>query len=548
MQRALRRRRVVILRSKWHAVARWGQHQDRMSLGRNFITVGAGTALSRLLGFARDILVAALLGSGPIADAFVVAFRLPNLFRRLLSEGAFNASFVPMLARIRSEDGDPAAALFAGRLLSVFAIGLLVITLIAELGMSGLVYALAPGFAAEPEKFQLTVWLARIAFPFLAFATLAALFAGLLNAAGRFSVAAFAPAALNLVLVGALLGAGWSGLGGSRIAAVWLCWAVAFGGLVQLLLCVAGLRYAGLHLPWVRPALDPNVRRLLYLTLPGVLASGIAQINAFIGAIIGSGAPGVVSYLYYADRVYQLPLGVTGVAIGLVLLPDLSRRLSAGDADGAQRAQNRALEFAFLLTLPAAIALAVAARPIVDVLFQHGVFSPQAARATAATLAAFAIGLPGYVIAKALQQPFFARENVRTPVIIALAGAAADVALSLALFGSLASVGIAIAASVAGWINAAGLAVMLHRQHDLTIDRATSRRMGLVLVAALAMGGALYLACGLLAPWLSPAQPLAVKGGALLALCGGGLALFLALAQALGAIDLKTMSAVLRRP
>ena len=479
---------LVIPGPKWHCLRRWGQHQDRMSLGRNFITVGAGTALSRLLGFGRDILVAALLGSGPIADAFVVAFRLPNL-----------------------------------------------------------VSLLAPGFAAEPEKFQLTVWLARIAFPFLAFATLSALFAGLLNAAGRFTVAAFAPAALNLVLVGALAAAGWQGLGGARIAAVWLCWAVAFGGLVQLLLCAAGLRYAGLHFPWVRPRLDANVRRLLYLTLPGILASGIAQINAFIGTIIGSGAPGVVSYLYYADRVYQLPLGVAGVAIGLVLLPDLSRRLAAGDTEGARLAQNRALEFAFTLTVPAAIALAVAARPIVGVLFQHGVFDPNTARETAATLAAFAIGLPGYVIAKALQQPFFARENMRTPVIIALYGAAADVILSLALFGSLANVGIAVAASVAGWINAAALAVMLHRRHDLTLDRATSRRMALVLAAALIMGGALYFACTYMAPWLSPAQPLAVKGGALIALCGGGLSLFIALAELLGAISLRGLRGALRK-
>ena len=206
-----------------------------MSLGRNFVTVGAGTALSRLLGFARDILVAAMLGSGPIADAFVVAFRLPNLFRRLLSEGAFNASFVPMLARIRAEEGEAEAALFSGRLLSVFTLGLIGLTLAAELAMSGLVTLLAPGFVGEAEKFQLTVWLARLAFPFLAFATIAALIAGLLNSRRRFVAAAYAPAVLNLVLVGALLAAQWQGLAGNRIAAVWLCWAVAFGGLAQLL-------------------------------------------------------------------------------------------------------------------------------------------------------------------------------------------------------------------------------------------------------------------------------------------------------------------------
>ena len=518
-----------------------------MSQGRNFLTVGAGATLSRLLGFARDILVAALLGSGPAADAFVVAFRLPNLFRRLLSEGAFNAAFVPLLARLRRARGDDVAGLFAGRVLAVLAAGLLAATLAAEWGMAAVVALLAPGFTPDPEKFQLAVWLARIAFPFVAFATLAAVLAGLLNAAGRFAVSAFAPVLLNVVLVSALMAVAFAGIANSSIAAAWLCWAVALGGLAQLLFCAAGLWQAGMALPIARPRLDPDVRRLLWLTLPGVLASGIAQINAFIGAIIGSGAPGVVTYLYFADRVYQLPLGIAGVAIGLVLLPDLSRRLAAGDEAGAQGAQNQALEFACLLTLPAAVALAVAARPIVEVLFQHGAFDAAAARETAAILAAFAVGLPGYAIAKTLQQAFFGREMVRAPMLVAIAGAVADVVLSLTLFPRLGGAGIAVAASAAGWINALGLALLLHKASLLAIDRATARRIGLMLVAALAMGGALVFARDGMAAWLAAPQPVLVKGGALGLLCVFGLLLFLALARTLGATDKATLREAFRK-
>ena len=518
-----------------------------MSLARNFLTVGSGTALSRVLGFVRDVMVAAMLGSGAIADAFVVAFRLPNLFRRLLSEGAFNAAFIPIYARIEAEEGAGGVARFGGRVISVLLLGLIALTLLCEIGMGTVVGLLAPGFTKDPEKMMLTVWLSRIAFPFLACATLASVFTGMLNARRRFTVAAFAPVALNVVLCGALGAAGLAGWSGTRIAAVWLCWGVAFGGLVQLAICVIGIRRARVPLKLQRPELDPAVRRLLTLSVPGILASGIAQVNAFVGTIIGSGAPGVVSYLYYADRVYQLPLGIVGVAIGIVLLPDLARRLAAGDVEGAQRAQSRALEFAFFLTLPAAVALAVAARPIVEVLFEHGAFDAAATRESAATLAAFAVGLPGYVIAKALQPAFFAREDMRVPLIIACIGVAADVIIAVALFSSLQHVGIAIAASAAGWINAAALAFILHRRNQLRVGRRTSARMGLTLLASAAMGAALYFGVGTLAPWLTAAQPLAVKAGALVVLCGGGFGVFVFIARLIGAVDPRNLREVLHK-
>ena len=518
-----------------------------MSLARNFLTVGSGTALSRILGFVRDVTIAAMLGSGAVADAFVVAFRLPNLFRRLLSEGAFNAAFIPILARIKAEGGEAAAASFAGRFLAVLGVGLVAVTLFCELFMGGVVTLLAPGFAADPDKFMLTTWLSRIAFPFVAFATLASVFAGLLNAGGRFTTAAFAPVALNLVLVGTLAAAGWAGLSGTRTAAVWLCWGVAVGGIVQLAICIVGFVASRTPMTVEAPKLDADVKRLLVLSLPGILASGIAQVNAFVGTIVGSGAPGVVSYLYYADRVYQLPLGIVGVAIGLVLLPDLARRLAKGDVAGAAKAQNRALEFAFFVTMPAAVALAVAARPIVEVLFQHGAFDAVATRESAATLAAFAIGLPGYVNAKALQPAFFAREDMRVPVIIALAGAGVDIVLSVALFPALQHVGIALAASAAGWINALALAFVLLRRGQLAVGRPTLARMGFVLAASVAMGVALYFGARALQPWLLAEKPLLVKAGALALLCGGGFAIFLGVARLVGAVDRRNLREALQR-
>ncbi len=346
-----------------------------MALLRNFVTVGSATAVSRVLGFVRDMLMAAALGTGPVADAFFVAFRFPNLFRRLFAEGAFNAAFVPLFGRALEEGGDEAAHRFGSEALSALLTVLLILTAVAEIAMPLLMYVLAPGFADDPAKFDLTVLLTRIAFPYLALVSVLALFSGALNAHGKFAAAAFAPALLNVVFIAALILIFVTGYAETDNAGVVLAWATLLGGVAQLALVIWAARRIGMNLRLIRPRLTPGVRRLFRLVVPGALAGGITQINIVVGTIIASMAPGAVSYLYYADRVYQLPLGIVGIAIGIVLLPDLTRQLRSGRDDLATHTQNRSLEFAMALTLPAAIALVVLAHPIIAVLFQRGAFT-----------------------------------------------------------------------------------------------------------------------------------------------------------------------------
>ena len=511
-----------------------------MSLLRNFLTVGGATASSRVLGFVRDIFMAAAIGTGPVADAFFVAFRFPNLFRRLFAEGAFNSAFVPLFARELQEGGDEAARKFGREALSALLTLLLIVTALAEILMPLLMYVLAPGFAEDPEKFDLAVLLSRIAFPYLAFVSLLALFSGVLNAKGKFAAAAFAPALLNFVFIGALLIIFATDLQNTPDAGIILSWATVIGGIAQLAVVVWAANHAGLGRRLIRPRLTPAVKRLAKLAIPGAIAGGVTQINIVIGTIIASLAPGAVSYLYYADRVYQLPLGIVGVAIGVVLLPDLARQLRAGRADVATHTQNRAIEFSLALTLPAAIALVVLATPIIRVLFERGAFTAADTEATAAALAAFAVGLPGFVLIKALQPAFFARENTRTPMWFAAISVVVNVAMSLALFPSLEHVGIAIATSTAGWINAILLAVVLWRRGEFVADAALRRRAPLLLLAAVLMGAALYFGIGLVSAWLDDTSTW-VRALGLLAVVTAGVVLFAVFVQLTGAADFRRL-------
>ena len=377
------------------------------------------TLASRVLGFVRDMLIASVLGTGAVADAFFVAFRFPNLFRRLFAEGAFNAAFVPLFAKRLEGEGREAARSFAREALAALTAVLLILTAVAEITMPGLMYYIAPGFADTPDKYDLAVKLTRITFPYLLCVSLVALLSGMLNALHRFALAAFAPVLLNIVFIIVLGGLVMSGERNSPQAGEALAWAVFVGGVVQLLALVYGARREGMGLKLQRPRLTEGVRKLVVLAIPGIIAGGITQINILIGTIIATLQDKAVSWLYYADRIYQLPLGVVGIAIGIVLLPDLSRKLRAGDGDGAIDAKNRSLEFAMLLTLPAAVALVAAPEPIIRVLFERGAFTDADATATAAALAAFAVGLPAFVAIKVFSPGFFAREDTRTPMIYA---------------------------------------------------------------------------------------------------------------------------------
>lgn len=509
---------------------------------RGFATVGSLTAVSRILGFLRDILIAAALGTGPVADAFFVAFRFPNLFRRLFAEGAFNAAFVPLFAARLEQDGRVAAKRFAEEALAILVAALLILAAVCLLAMPWLMRILAPGFLDDPEQFALAVELTRITFPYLLAMALVALYSGVLNALYRYGVAAAAPILLNLFFIGAitLVLPHFRDQPGQVLA-----WTVAAAGLAQLLLLLWAARHAGMDLRMPRPRLTPGVRRLLRLMLPGVLSAGAMQLNLLVGTMIATLQASAVSYLYYADRLYQLPLGIIGIGIGIVLLPELARKLRAGLNEAAHASLNRALEFSLLLTLPATAALLLVPFPIISVLFERGAFDAEAARATATALAAFALGLPAYVLVKVLQPPFFARQDTVTPLRFALVSVAANLALSLLLFFTIGFVGIALATAASSWINVLLLAVGLHQRGFLQIDGRLRRRLPRSLLATGATGALLLLLNHALADLFIGGELQRILALAILVLAGGS-AYFL-LAFALGAVERADFAAAFRR-
>jgi putative peptidoglycan lipid II flippase len=524
-----------------------------MKLYRAFATVGGLTSVSRVLGFVRDILIAAVLGSGAVADAFFVAFRFPNLFRRLFGEGAFNAAFVPLFAKRLEGDGMVAAKGFAEEALAMLTYVLVGFSAIAMLSMPWLMMLLAPGFLTNPEKYDLAVLLTQIAFPYLLCMSLVAMLSGILNSLHRFWIAAAAPIVLNIVLIGAIAAASLFGFTLRPEAGLMLAWGVFIAGFAQLALLWIGVNRAGVKLRLRPPRLTEGVRRLIQLGIPGLIAGGITQINIVVGTIIASLQAGAVSYLYYADRLYQLPLGIVGVAIGVVLLPDLARKLRAGDHAAAADSQNRSLEFALLLTLPAAVALAVAATPIIRVLFERGAFTPTDTLATAAALAAFAAGLPSFVLIKVFQPAFFAREDTATPMRFAAANMVVNALGSLALFflflelGMMPHVGIALATSIAGWLNAALLWSALLRHGHFEADARLKRALAMILASSLAMGAVVGLLAGYLEPWFGAANGIVIQAGALGALIAAGAGVYFAIAHLTGAVRLGSLGAALRR-
>ena len=505
-------------------------------------TIGGYTLASRVLGFVRDILIAALLGAGPVADAFFVAFKLPNFFRRLFAEGAFAAAFVPHFTRILTEDGADAARHFCERVLSVLLAVLLVFCTAMQIAMPWAMYLFAPGFAADPDKFDLAVELARIAFPYLLFVSLVSQLGGVLNALDRFAAAAAAPILLNLSLILCLIGlAPMLETPGHALA-----WGVFAAGVIQFLWLIEACRRAGVVFRLPRPRLTPPVKRLMAKILPGAIGAGVQQINLVIGVILASLLPtGAISYLYYADRIYQLPLGVIGIAVGTALLPLLSRQLREGDEAGGQASFNRALEFSLLLTLPAAAALIVMPGPIVAVLFERGAFDAGSTAATASALAAFALGLPAFVLVKVLAPGFFAREDVVTPVKIALVSVAAHIALSAALLVPLQHVGLALATSAASWLNAFLLAFVLRRRGQCGMDSRLRRRLPRIALATVVMTAVLLAGLEALAPLF--AGTVLQRALALVLLIVAGKLVYAASAFALGAAEIAEIRGILAR-
>ena len=517
-----------------------------MNLVRNFATVGGATLMSRVLGFVRDVLLAAAVGAGPVADAFVVAFRLPNLFRRLFAEGAFNSAFIPLFGRSVEEQGDDGARRFAGEIGSALLFCLLALTAVAQIFMPFVVWALAPGFVGDQEKFELTVLMSRIAFPYLIFMSLLAFIGGILNTYQRFAAAAFAPVMLNVVMTIVLGTVLLMGIEDSTTLGVVLAVGVMTGGIVQLAVVVIDLRRLGFCIPVYRPRYTKSAKRLLALGIPGVVAGGVTQINIAVGQIIASLQDGANALLYYADRLYQLPLGVIGIAIGVVLLPSLTRQLRAGETEAYQRSLNRSLEFSLVLTLPAAVALAVVPHEIVAVLFQRVRFDAAAVDGTAAALMAFSFGLPAFVLNKVFSPGYFAREDTKTPMKFAAVGMAVNVCLSIALFPTFQHVGIAMATTVAGWVNTLLLIAVLWKRGHLAPDLAILRKLVMVLFASILMGFVIHYCAELLAPYLRD-HWLLIRVASLGALVLTGMVAFAAFAQLSGGSDLIGLAKSLRR-
>ena len=464
-----------------------------MSIIKSAATVGGFTMISRVLGFVRDVLIAAMVGTGPIAEAFVIAFRIPNLFRRLFGEGAFNAAFVPLFSKQLEHEGQGPAVKFAEEALAGLVLVLLIFSAIAITFMPWLAYIQAPGFADDTVKFDLTVLMSRIAFPYLAFMSVTAMLGGILNSLHRFTAAAAAPVLLNIIMIAVMSVLTFGGWKADAQTGKIMVWAVSAGGVAQLTMLWIAVRRAGIKLRIVRPRYTPGVKRLVELGIPGVIAGGIAQINLVISTAFASMQDGAAPWLYYADRVYQLPLGVVGVAIGIVLLPELSRQLRAGNLQAVEESQNRALEFSLFLTVPAAIALMAMPRPIIQVLFERGAFNANDTTAAALALGAFAAGLPAFVLIKIFSPGFFAREDTKTPMYFAGIGVTVNIVMAFILFEYFSHVGIAMAASIAAWVNAGFLGVVLTKRGFFKSDKRLRKNLVLMLINSLIMGAVLLI-------------------------------------------------------
>ncbi|AKI02607.1 murein biosynthesis integral membrane protein MurJ [Hoeflea sp. IMCC20628] len=517
-----------------------------MSLIRKFASVGGATMASRVLGFVREAMIAGFLGAGPVADAFYAAFRFPNLFRRLFAEGAFNAAFVPLFAK-EIEGGGPAAAKkFAEQVLSVLLLSLFAISALAMIFMPFLVgTVIAPKFADDPEKFELTVLLARIMFPYLAAMSLVAMLAGILNSLRRYFLAALAPVLLNVVLVASLVAAGYLDLSAPIIGEV-LGWSVTVSGLLQLGLLVWALKREGFGLGFVRPRLTPAVKRLLWLALPAAVTGGITQINLLIGQIIASAQDGAIAIINYADRLNQLPLGVIGIAIGVVLLPELSRALQAGDMKEAKYLQNRSLEFGLAITVPAAVGLALLPEPIIALVFERGAFTRETTLVTASVLAAFSIGLPAFVLSKIFTPVFYAREDMRTPLKASVVSVVINIVGSLVLFPRLGVMGLAIATSLAGWISVFYLGQQLFSRDLFRPAAVTIRRIGLIVIGAALMGGLLWWTKATFPHWLLDAS-LLVRLATVLMTIAAACVVYFGFAFATGALNRAEFARLLKR-
>jgi putative peptidoglycan lipid II flippase len=517
-----------------------------MSLARDVTTVGTATLTSRLLGFLRDAGVAALLGAGPLSDAYFAALQIPNLFRRLLAEGALNSAFVPMWLRIRDENGAAATQRFGEDVLGAMAIWLCGIALACMVFAPAIVDLVAPGFGGQGERFPLAVAFVRLSVPYVAVSGVVAVAAAALNAAGRVAAAAFGIAIFNAVLVAAVAALVVAGAPATYDTAAFLSAMMAVAGAAQLV-CV-GVAWLRLDTRPRRlsPGLPPAARRFFVQAIPGVLAGGIPQLKLMAGAMVASSSQAAVSWLYYANRLYELPLGVVSIAIASVLGPAIALSVRGGDGAHAAGAQSRALEIALALSLPAAIAMAVLAEAIAGGLFQRGAFGPRDTAMVAAALTAISAGLPGHSLEKVMGAVSFAHEDTRTPMLAALCGLAAAVTGAVILFPQYGHVGIAAAIAASGWIGATLLTVIMWRRGWLRIEPAAWWRMPRILLAAALMGAFIAGADFALRAWSDITGTAAARVVALSLLVAAGFGLYVACLQALGVASVQRLVRAVR--
>ena len=535
-----------------------------MSLARDVTTMGGATLASRLLGFARDVGIAAVLGAGAFSDAFFAVLQATNFFRRLLAEGALNAAFVPLWLRIKQAEGERGAYRFFRQVLGA------VLPAVAALAAIGLVFAgaiidvLAPGF--DGERHALAADYLRIAAPYVALAGIVAVLAAVLNAQGRVVAVALGIVAFNAVLLLALAWIAVFEVALPSVVAAMLAHAIVLAGLAQLM--VTGIGFLRLRRPAAlsggagtrsphqprrrdRPARRPFVlsadaRRFLALAGPGLVAAGIPQLKLIAGAMVASSSQAAVSWLYYANRLYELPLGIVSIAIAAVLVPTIAAGVRSNESHAIAAAQSRGLEIALGLALPAAVAFALLAEPIAGALFERGAFDARDTAAVAAALAAICAGLPGHALEKVFGGVAFAHEDTRTPMRAALAGLAVAVAGSLALFPHFGHVGVAAAIAVSGWVGATLLGAILRRRGWLRLDRDAARRLPRIIAATMIMGVAIFGVHELLAsPFIArePLAPLAV----LVLLVAIGLVAYVASLEVLGVARMRDLLAAVRR-
>lgn len=513
-----------------------------MKLLKAMATIASFTMLSRIAGMVRDMLTAAILGAGPLADAFFIALKLPNFFRRVAGEGAFSVSFIPLYSKTINQEGEEAAANFAGQIFSIMAIVLSIFSIVVMIGMPWVIHIIAPGFQYGTERYDLAVTLTRLTFPYLLLMSLTALFGGMLNTNGKFAPFAAAPIIFNLTLIFAILVvAGFFPTAGHAMAT-----GVAVSGVLQLVMMIYFIRRYHIKFHFQKPAFTEKTKKLFKLMGPGILSAGVFQINLFVDMMLASLLPaGAISYLYYADRLNQLPLSMVGIAVGTALLPMLSKSLASNNVAESKDLFNRSLEFCFFVAVPATVALLIVPYQMVTTLFEHGKFSANDTLQTSYVLMGYGIGLPAYVASKIFMTAFWAHQDTMTPVKIAIITTLTNVMLSLLLIGLLGVAGIAISTGIVGWLQVYLLHRKLKGNDAMEFDDRLRVVFPKIAICSCLMAITLSILSYVFQPYFTGALPIKIL--ALLAILGAGSITYAVAIHVTGVLKIHDIKKYLKR-